>query len=65
MPTETTKPKPSGKKAATLAPDEQRRRFEDAARELGCDASEDSFNAALDVIGRHKPDVKADAPPKP
>lgn len=59
------KARPSGKKASPLTPDEQQRRFEEAARELGCDASEHRFNEALDVIGRYKPkDAGAEAPKK-
>lgn len=61
----TDKPKPAGRKAEPLSPEEQRQRFEDAARELACDSSEDAFNAALDVIGRHKPDAKESRPAKP
>lgn len=33
----------------------QRLKFEQAARELGCDESEERFDAALDKIVKHKP----------
>ncbi|GJE60898.1 hypothetical protein [Methylobacterium trifolii] len=52
-----TKPKPSGKLGAEkLTPEEQRRRFEELAREAGCDeGSEARFEAAVRVIAQHKP----------
>lgn len=37
-------------------------KFEDVARELGCDEDEVRFNVALGKIARHKPQVD---PPKP
>lgn len=36
--------------------------FEEAARALECDESEERFNAALGKIARHKPEA---GPPKP
>ena len=35
---------------------DQGRRFVDAAHALGCDESEEHFNAALAKVARHKPD---------
>lgn len=52
--TTKAKAKSAGKKAEPLTPQEQRRRFEEAARDLDCDDSEKAFNAALDVIGRYR-----------
>ena len=53
--TETaTKPKAKPVKlgAEKLTPEEQRRRFEELARDAGCDAtSEAEFKAALKVLG--------------
>ncbi len=34
--------------------DDQRRRFKEAARALGCDESETTFDEKLKVIARHK-----------
>lgn len=54
--TETaTKPKAKPVKlgAEKLTPEEQRRRFEELAREAGCDeTSEAEFKAALKVLGK-------------
>jgi len=44
----------------------QRERFEQAARELGCDESEERFDETLKRVAKHKPkDVEgqADRPP--
>jgi hypothetical protein len=41
--------------AKPMTPAEQRRRFEETARELDCDQSEEAFDAALRTIARHKP----------
>lgn len=50
-----TKPKPAKLGAEKLTPEEQRRRFEETARELGCDESEERFEAALKAIKRRVP----------
>lgn len=34
---------------------EQSKRFEQAARELGCDESEEAFDAKLRQVAKHKP----------
>lgn len=44
------KPTASGK--------DQVKKFEDAARELGCDESEDRFKEALRKVGRTQPSKK-------
>ena len=44
-------------------PDEQIDRFKEAARELGCDESEEAFRAKLAVIGRHEPKKTAGTKP--
>lgn len=44
-------------------PDDQRRRFEEAARAIGADENEAAFRAKLAVIARHKP--KEDVPEPP
>lgn len=56
MSTDTTKPKPATKLGAEkLTPEEQRRRFEELAREAGCDeGSEARFEAAVKTIGKKK-----------
>ena len=36
-------------------PTEQSQRFIDAARELGCDESEERFNETLRAVAKHKP----------
>jgi len=41
---------PRGKKQKT-----QSSKFQEAARELGCDESEAHFDAALKKVARHKP----------
>lgn len=46
----------------TLNPKPHPPKFEDVARELGCDEDEARFNAALGKIARHKPPAD---PPKP
>jgi hypothetical protein len=43
------------KAALITSADDQRRRFEEAARELGCDESEERFDAALRKVVKHKP----------
>jgi hypothetical protein len=46
------------------APDKgQIQKFRDTARDLGCDESEERFNAALKQVARHKP--VSDTKPKP
>jgi len=39
-------------------------RFKEAARELGCDDSENAFDEALRKVARHKPKDEAPKPPK-
>jgi hypothetical protein len=39
----------------------QSERFTQAARELGCDESEEPFDAALKVIAKHKPQAEMKA----
>ena len=42
--------------AEKLTPEEQRRRFEELAREAGCDErSAERFEEAVKTIARHKP----------
>ncbi|KQP07456.1 hypothetical protein [Methylobacterium sp. Leaf93] len=41
--------------AEKMTPEEQMRRFEELARELECDESEENFGAALRVIAKQKP----------
>lgn len=42
---------------------DQYERFKEAARELGCDDSEEAFDEALKKVARHKPkDEKGDKP---
>ena len=67
MPTETAKPKPTGKKAApddglTLEERLERdaARYEALAREHGADLSEEGFNEALRKIGRRTPPTSKD-----
>jgi len=50
------KPKPKGN---------QVREFRKAARELGADESEASFDAALKAVARHKADTQNATPRKP
>ena len=41
-------------------PKDQSEKFKEAARELGCDDSEEAFDEALKKVARHKPmDEKA------
>lgn len=40
-------------------------RFKEAARELGCDDSEEAFDEALKKVARHKPKDEKAKPPKP
>jgi diphthamide synthase (EF-2-diphthine--ammonia ligase) len=47
--------------AEKMTPEEQKRRFEDLARELECDESEESFDAALRVIAKQKPKADGEA----
>ena len=56
MPTDTpTKPKPPGKLGAEkLTPEEQRRRFIEAARGAGASEDEADFDAAVTKIARSK-----------
>lgn len=49
------KPKSPGKKAELMTPEQQRKAFEDTARELECDESEERFEAALRAIAKQKP----------
>lgn len=52
-------PKPPSKLGAEkLTPEEQKRRFEELARELECDESEERFDAALRLVARQKPSAK-------
>lgn len=44
---------PSGNRRATKS--EQKDRFEQAARELGCDEDESHFDDKLKKVARHKP----------
>lgn len=46
------------------APQSQRDKFLSTARELGCDESEERFDAALGKIVKHKPPPD-DKPPTP
>jgi hypothetical protein len=56
MPTETpAKPKPAKLGAEKLTPEEQRRRFIEAAREAGASEDEGAFDAALKRIAKAKP----------
>lgn len=43
----------------------QSKAFIDAARELGCDESEERFNEALRAVARHKPSAGCTNDPKP
>jgi hypothetical protein len=43
--------------------DSQVKRFREAARDLGCDESEERFNEALKKVARHKP-VEPDEKPE-
>lgn len=52
------------KEKTEASKESQATRFEQAARELGCDDDEAKFNAALGKVARHKPDP-ADARRKP
>ncbi|UYW32534.1 hypothetical protein [Methylorubrum extorquens] len=54
MPTDTpTKSKRAKLGAEKLTPEEQKRRFEELAREAGCDESSGAkFEAAVEKIGR-------------
>jgi hypothetical protein len=55
MPTDTpAKPKPAKLGAEKLTPEEQRRRFIEAAREAGASESEADFDAALKRIAKPK-----------
>jgi hypothetical protein len=42
-------------KKAKATPDDQVKRFRKAARELGCDESEERFQEALRTVAKHKP----------
>ena len=59
---DATKPKPTKLGAEKLTPEEQRRRFIDAAREAGASEDEVEFDAALKRIVRvdqaKRPDPK-------
>jgi hypothetical protein len=46
------------------APQSQRDRFIETARELGCDEDEEAFRAKLRVIARQKPKDDPDPPPE-
>lgn len=52
---------PGGNRKTTKS--EQKERFEQAARELGCDEDESQFEDALKKVARHKPPPAA--PPEP
>ena len=53
MPPSTAKPKPLGKLGAEkLTPEEQRRRFIEAAREAGASEDEADFDAALKRVAK-------------
>lgn len=55
MPTDTpAKPKPAKLGAEKLTPEEQRRRFIEAAREAGASEDEADFDAALKRIAKPK-----------
>ena len=55
MPTETsTKPKPTKLGAEKLTPEEQKRRFIEAAREAGASENEADLDAALKRIAKAK-----------
>jgi len=55
MPNARTKPKPPSKLGAEkLTPEEQRRRFIEAAREAGCSVDEADFDLALKRIAKPK-----------
>jgi hypothetical protein len=55
MPTDTpTKPKPAKLGAEKLTPEEQRRRFIEAAREAGASEDEADFDVALKRIAKPK-----------
>ena len=45
----------------------QSQRFVEAARELGCDESEEAFDAALKAVAKHKPkrEEPTEAPEEP
>ena len=43
----------------------QRERFEQAARELGCDESEERFDETLKRVAKHKPKDEAGRKRKP
>lgn len=43
------------KRGRSKQPEDQARKFIDAARELGCDEDESHFEAALKKVARHKP----------
>jgi hypothetical protein len=45
--------------------DEQVSRFKEAARELGCDDSEEAFDEALRKVARHRPKDGNGKPPTP
>jgi hypothetical protein len=45
-----------------VEPDDQGKMFIDAARELGCDESEEKFDAALKKVAQHKGGNQASAP---
>ena len=58
------KPKPPSKLGAEkLTPEEQRRRFEELARELECDESEEQFDKDLRAIARQKSKPLVESPP--
>lgn len=55
---------PGGNRKTTKS--EQKERFEQAARELGCDEDESHFEEALKKVARHKPPPdKPDEPKQP
>jgi len=47
----------------TSDPQSQSQRFKQAAREVGCDDSEERFNDALKAVAKHKPRGGAKPPP--
>ena len=50
-----TPSKPLKKSNAHLSAADQRRRFIETARELGCDESEERFDAVLKAVAKHQP----------
>ena len=55
MSRQTSPPIRRSKEGSRLVTSEQGKKFEAAARTLGCDEDEEKFNAALGKVARHKP----------